>query len=67
MERPKSNIYAWGSYTFGFLSVDKFGEWVEVYVRVSCGQLCGHGVLYTLQRNGNGEWKIIESDLMLHS
>lgn len=55
----ESNMWAWGSYKFGIMSYSKFNRKAEIYVGVSCGPLCGHGVIYTLRRNIFGKWKLI--------
>jgi hypothetical protein len=62
MADPKSNIWAWGYYEFGILSMSNGNKRAEVYVGVSCGPLCGHGVIYTIQRDDSGRWKIIDTE-----
>jgi len=61
MSNPKSNIWAWGYYEFGIMSISDNGQEATVYVGVSCGPLCGHGVMYTVNRNSFGKWVIKDS------
>ncbi len=62
MENPKSNIWSWGYYAFGMLSVSRFRWLADVYVEASCGPLCGHGYRYKLLRGFFGKWWIIQAE-----
>jgi hypothetical protein len=61
MEDPESNIWAWGSYDFGIVSVGDDLVTAQVYVGASCGPVCGHGFYYYLQRSPSGDWWIYDS------
>jgi hypothetical protein len=52
------SIFMWGYYEFGILSRSE--KEARIYLSASCGSLCGHGLIYTLQRAGSGEWKITD-------
>lgn len=58
MSSPQSDIWAWGYYEFGIMSMSSDHQEATVYVGASCGPLCGHGVMYTVDRNGFGKWEI---------
>ncbi len=57
---PLSNK-GWDYYEFGILSLTGGNRTAQVYVGVSCGPLCGHGTIYTLQRNESGQWEITDT------
>jgi hypothetical protein len=61
MSNPQSNIWAWGYYEFGIMSISSNNEEATIYVGASCGPLCGHGVMYTVKRNSSGKWEIRDS------
>jgi hypothetical protein len=61
MSDPESNIWAWGYYEFGVLSVSLDNREATIYVGVSCGPVCGHGVIYAVHRNNSGKWEINDS------
>lgn len=67
MENPASDIWAWGYYEFGILSIANSGDKAVVYVGVTCGPLCGHGFRYTLKRSPNGEWWISNAEHLWQS
>ncbi len=52
------SIFMWGYNEFGILSISDDGQQAEVYLSSSCGSLCGHGVVFTLARNGSQQWEI---------
>lgn len=56
------DAYIWGYYEFGIISIAEDGQEAEVYIGIHCGRLCGNGTVYTLQRNGSGQWEIIGSE-----
>jgi sugar lactone lactonase YvrE len=58
------SIFTWGYYDFGILSISQDFRSADIYIGVSCGSLCGHGVKYILQRSSNGEWWIFDSTLL---
>jgi hypothetical protein len=61
MQDAKSDIWAWGYYEFGIVSIADDLQSAKVYVGASCGPLCGHGMYYTLQRSPSGKWWITDS------
>ena len=61
MENPQSDIFAWGYYEFAITKVSEDFRTAEVYIGVSCGSLCGHGVMYKIQRSPSGEWWIYDA------
>jgi hypothetical protein len=60
----EASIFAWGHYAFGIVSLSGGKQEAEVYLAASCGRLCGHGVLFTLQRNSKGVWSIVRDRLL---
>jgi hypothetical protein len=58
MSNPKTDIWAWGYYEFGIMSISNNNQGATIYVGASCGPLCGHGVMYTVKRNASGKWEI---------
>lgn len=58
---PESDTWAWGYYEFGIMSMSNNNQEAAIYVSVSCGNVCGHGAMYTLKRNNSGKWEIKES------
>ncbi len=67
MQKPASDIWAWGYYEFGIVSIGEDNQSAKVYVGASCGPLCGHGFFYTLQRGPNGKWWIAKSEHLWQS
>jgi hypothetical protein len=61
MDNPASDIFAWGSYDFGIVKLSSDFLSADVYIGASCGPLCGHGVMYKIQRSPSGEWWIYDS------
>ncbi len=61
MSNTESDIWAWGYYEFGIMSISSNNQEATIYVGVSCGSLCGHGVMYTVKRNSAGKWEIKDS------
>ncbi len=55
-------IFTWGYNEFGILSItfDK----AEVYLAATCGSSCGHGVVFTLSKGENYNWKIDDVKVM---
>jgi hypothetical protein len=53
---------SWGYYEFGILSVSRGSDEATVYLGISCGPLCGEGLVYTLNRSESGGWEIIHTD-----
>jgi len=47
----------WGYYEFGILSMSNGNRDAEIYLGVSCGVLCGEGVIYVVHRNDSGQWE----------
>jgi len=47
----------WGYYEFGILSLSNGNRDAEIYLGVSCGPLCGEGVIYVVHRNDAGQWE----------
>lgn len=64
MSDPESNIWAWGYYEFGIMSYSNNNREATIYLGVSCGPLCGHGVMYTVKRDSLGKWEIHNSKLL---
>lgn len=64
MSNPKSNIWAWGYYQFGIMSLSNNNNEAKIYVDVYCGITCGHGVMYTVKRNTSGKWEMTESKFL---
>ncbi len=62
MSDSQSDIWAWGYYEFGIMSLSSDNQEATIYVGVFCGPLCGHGVMYTLERNSSGKWEITGSE-----
>lgn len=60
-DNSPGGTFVWGIYSFGILEVSPDFQSAEVYIGVSCGGLCGHGVMYTIQRSPSGEWWISDS------
>jgi hypothetical protein len=60
METEQS-IFAWGFYEFAIVSLDPGLLKAEVYRSISCGPLCGSGVLLTLERAPDGGWYVSDS------
>ncbi len=58
-----SATQGWGYYEFGILSLARGNREARVYVGVSCGRLCGTGVVYILQRNEAGAWEVKGSEM----
>ena len=56
-----SNSRSWGYYEFGILSLARGNSQAQVYLGVSCGPLCGQGVVYTLERESSGAWQIVDT------
>lgn len=56
MSDPSSR--KWGYYEFGILSLTNGNRDAEIYLGVSCGPLCGEGIIYVLHRNDSGQWEI---------
>lgn len=55
------NIFAWGFYEFGIVSLDASRQKAEVYRSASCGPLCGSGYLLTIERAPDGRWFVSDS------
>jgi hypothetical protein len=64
MLNPESDIWAWGSYGFGILSISESNNEAKVFFGVSCGPLCGHSVIYTVKRNTSGKWEIKDEQIL---
>jgi hypothetical protein len=67
MENPGSNIWAYGYYEFGIMSISDDFQHAEVYLGASCGPLCGHGFKYQLQRSPSGKWWITDGQQLWQS
>lgn len=67
MQDAKSDIFAWGYYEFGIVSLADDMASAKVYVGASCGPLCGHGFYYTLQRSPSGKWWIVDAQHLWQS
>jgi hypothetical protein len=52
----------WGYYEFGILSFSNRHDEAQVYLGVSCGPLCGEGLIYSLHRGDSGTWEIVQTD-----
>lgn len=63
MSNSSSNIWGWGYYEFGILSLSNGDRDAKVYVGVSCGPLCGNGTIYSLHRSDAGKWAITGSEM----
>jgi hypothetical protein len=61
IENATGSIFVWGSYDFGIVKISPAFRSAEVYIGASCGPLCGHGVMYKIQRSPSGEWWIYDS------
>lgn len=61
MDNPASDIFAWGSYDFGIVKLSSDFLSADLYIGASCGPLCGHGMMYKIQRSPSGEWWIYDS------
>jgi hypothetical protein len=55
MSNPSSTH--WSYYEFGILSLSNGNRDAEIYLGVSCGPLCGEGVIYVVHRNDSGQWE----------
>jgi hypothetical protein len=58
MSSPSST--RWGYYEFGILSLSNGNRDAEIYLGISCGPLCGEGVIYVVHRNDTGQWETKE-------
>ncbi len=67
MKNASSDIWAWGYYEFGVISVADDKQSAKVYVGASCGPLCGHGFYYTLRRSPSGKWWISKAEHLWQS
>jgi hypothetical protein len=59
-----ASIFQWGYYEFGLLSISENEQDAEVYLSATCGSLCGHGVVLTLQRSSGGVWEIVNTEVL---
>ena len=59
ISNPQSDIWAWGYYEFGILSISDDNKLARVYVGISRGRLCGQGIIYTLRKTDQEKWLIV--------
>ncbi len=67
MQKASPDIWAWGYYEFGVISIADDRQTAKVYVGASCGSLCGHGFYYTLRRSPSGKWWITNAEHLWQS
>jgi hypothetical protein len=58
IDQSKPSIFTWGYHEFGIVSISDDQRTAEIYLSVTCGSACGHGILFTLKQDNNGEWTI---------
>jgi outer membrane protein assembly factor BamB len=58
MTRDYPSIFTWGYYEIGIAEINPDYRSAVIYIGVSCGRLCGHGVIYTIRRSASGKWWI---------
>ncbi|HET7378033.1 MAG TPA: hypothetical protein VFK30_15075, partial [Anaerolineae bacterium] len=67
MQKTSPDIWAWGYYEFGIVSIADDLQSAKVYVGASCGSLCGHGFYYTLRRSPAGKCWITKGEHLWQS
>ncbi len=67
MKKPATGIFDWGYYVFAIDSIAEDGSQAKLYVGASCGPVCGHGVLYSIRRQGSGEWQVFDQQFLWQS
>lgn len=49
---------------FTILSTSRGATTAQLAVDFTCGETCGQGVIFTVERNWSGDWKIIDSEIV---